>query len=134
MPLTSIAPLHRVISSISTAWVRDSGVVAGASATADLETIAARAVERINKFVHLTWTHCHGDCRGFIARITESGEAALFDFDDGGPVTWRTTCRSFCGRGFPSSENYTPCGWLRRRISMGPTDSPERLFKLRMCL
>jgi Ser/Thr protein kinase RdoA (MazF antagonist) len=65
--------------------VRDSGVVEGASATADLETIAARAAERIEKFDHLTWTHCHGDCHGFNARITEAGEAAFFDFDDGGP-------------------------------------------------
>ena len=66
-------------------WMRDSGVVEEASATADLETIATRAAERIEKFDHLTWTHCHGDCHGFNARITEAGEAAFFDFDDGGP-------------------------------------------------
>jgi Ser/Thr protein kinase RdoA (MazF antagonist) len=65
-------------------WMRDSGVVEGASATADLENIAARVAERIEKF-DLTWTHCHGDCHGFNARITEAGEAAFFDFDDGGP-------------------------------------------------
>jgi Ser/Thr protein kinase RdoA (MazF antagonist) len=65
--------------------VRDSGVVDDASATADLETIAARVAETIEKFDHLTWTHCHGDCHGFNARITEAGEAAFFDFDDGGP-------------------------------------------------
>jgi Ser/Thr protein kinase RdoA (MazF antagonist) len=37
----------------------------------------------------LAWGHCHGDCHGFNARITESGSlgraAAFFDFDDGGP-------------------------------------------------
>jgi Ser/Thr protein kinase RdoA (MazF antagonist) len=51
----------------------------------DLEGIAARAVERIETFVDLTWTHCHGDCHGFNARITDAGDAAFFDFDDGGP-------------------------------------------------
>jgi Ser/Thr protein kinase RdoA (MazF antagonist) len=37
----------------------------------------------------LAWGHCHGDCHGFNARITDggalSGTAAFFDFDDGGP-------------------------------------------------
>jgi len=50
-----------------------------------LKRIATTAAERIEKFDHLTWTHCHGDCHGFNARITEAGEAAFFDFDDGGP-------------------------------------------------
>lgn len=51
----------------------------------DLEAIVARTVERIELSRDLTWTHCHGDCHGFNARITGAGEAAFFDFDDGGP-------------------------------------------------
>ncbi len=54
-------------------------------ASADLEDIAARAAERIEISDDLTWTHCHGDCHGFNARINEAGDAAFFDFDDGGP-------------------------------------------------
>jgi Ser/Thr protein kinase RdoA (MazF antagonist) len=37
----------------------------------------------------LGWTRCHGDCHGFNARIAtegpRAGQAAFFDFDDGGP-------------------------------------------------
>ena len=59
--------------------------VVNADASSDLQDIAARAVARIEAFDDLSWTHCHGDCHGFNARITEAGEAAFFDFDDGGP-------------------------------------------------
>jgi Ser/Thr protein kinase RdoA (MazF antagonist) len=51
----------------------------------DLEDIAVRAAARIERCEDLTWTHCHGDCHGFNARIGDTGEAAFFDFDDGGP-------------------------------------------------
>lgn len=57
----------------------------GAEANAELESIAARTAERIETSDHLTWTHCHGDCHGFNARISDAGQAAFFDFDDGGP-------------------------------------------------
>jgi len=57
----------------------------GAEPSLDLENIAARTAERIEALDDLTWTHCHGDCKGRNARITEAGEAAFFDFDDGGP-------------------------------------------------
>ena len=56
-----------------------------AGASTDLENIAARAAERIETFADLTWTHCHGDCHGSNARINDTGDAAFFDFDDGGP-------------------------------------------------
>jgi Ser/Thr protein kinase RdoA (MazF antagonist) len=56
-----------------------------ADAKSDLADIAARTAERIEALADLTWTHCHGDCHGFNARITDAGEAAFFDFDDGGP-------------------------------------------------
>jgi len=56
-----------------------------AGASNDLENIAARTAARIESFDGLTWTHCHGDCHGFNARITDAGAAAFFDFDDGGP-------------------------------------------------
>jgi len=51
----------------------------------DLENVARRMAVRIERFDGLTWTHCHGDCHGFNARITDAGDAAFFDFDDGGP-------------------------------------------------
>jgi Ser/Thr protein kinase RdoA (MazF antagonist) len=72
--------LHRPI-----ARIRDSGIVDDAGAMADLEAIAARTTRAIETFDHLTWTHCHGDCHGFNARIIDDGRAAFFDFDDGGP-------------------------------------------------
>ena len=72
--------LHRPI-----ARIRDSGIVDDAGARTDLETIAARTTRAIETFDHLTWTHCHGDCHGFNARIIDGGRAAFFDFDDGGP-------------------------------------------------
>jgi Ser/Thr protein kinase RdoA (MazF antagonist) len=65
--------------------VRDSGIIDNAEVRADLEAIAARTIATIETSDHLTWTHCHGDCHGFNARITEDGKAAFFDFDDGGP-------------------------------------------------
>jgi Ser/Thr protein kinase RdoA (MazF antagonist) len=50
-----------------------------------LKDIAARAAARIEAMADLTWTHCHGDCHGFNARIADNGDAVFFDFDDGGP-------------------------------------------------
>jgi Ser/Thr protein kinase RdoA (MazF antagonist) len=50
-----------------------------------LQDIATRTAARIEAMNGLTWTHCHGDCHGFNARISEGGEAVFFDFDDGGP-------------------------------------------------
>jgi Ser/Thr protein kinase RdoA (MazF antagonist) len=67
------------------ARVFDSGVLDDAGASDDLKIMSARTAEAIEGFGNLTWTHCHGDCHGFNARITEAGEAAFFDFDDGGP-------------------------------------------------
>ncbi len=66
------------------ARIRDSGVVEDAARLADLEAVAARAASVIGR-MDLTWTHCHGDCHGFNARILDDGVAAFFDFDDGGP-------------------------------------------------
>ncbi|MGV7217191.1 phosphotransferase enzyme family protein [Bradyrhizobium sp. UFLA05-112] len=68
------------------ARIRDSNIleIAGAH-IGDLEAIAARTAERIETLDHLTWTHCHGDCHGFNARISDAGDAVFFDFDDGGP-------------------------------------------------
>jgi Ser/Thr protein kinase RdoA (MazF antagonist) len=67
------------------ARVQEFRSVVKTSAGSDLEEIAARAAEKIETFDDLTWTHCHGDCHGFNARITDAGKAAFFDFDDGGP-------------------------------------------------
>ncbi|MCP3466231.1 phosphotransferase enzyme family protein [Bradyrhizobium sp. CCGUVB23] len=68
------------------ARIRKSGLLEDASAeAADLEAIATRTTERIEAHNELTWTHCHGDCHGSNAFITEAGEADFFDFDDGGP-------------------------------------------------
>lgn len=72
--------LHRPL-----ARVLDLGIVNDARATADLKAVAARTADAIATFDHLTWTHCHGDCHGINARITETGQAVFFDFDDGGP-------------------------------------------------
>ena len=47
--------------------------------------IAARTAARTEAMAGLTWTHCHGDCHGFNARIADNGDAVFFDFDDGGP-------------------------------------------------
>ena len=69
-------PLARVLAS---------GVVEEASVRDDLAAIAERTGQRIEAFDGLSWTHCHGDCHGFNARISETGEAAFYDFDDGGP-------------------------------------------------
>lgn len=59
--------------------------ILGDDSLPELETITARTAARIEAFDDLTWTHCHGDCHGFNARITDAGDAAFFDFDDGGP-------------------------------------------------
>ena len=65
--------------------ILESGLVNDARARDDLKSIAGRAEKSIESFDNLTWTHCHGDCHGFNARINATGEAAFFDFDDGGP-------------------------------------------------
>jgi Ser/Thr protein kinase RdoA (MazF antagonist) len=65
--------------------ILESGLVNDARARDDLKSIAGRAEKSIEAFDNLTWTHCHGDCHGFNARIIATGEAAFFDFDDGGP-------------------------------------------------
>lgn len=65
--------------------ILESGLVNDAQARDELKAIAGRAEESIGSFDNLTWTHCHGDCHGFNARISATGEAAFFDFDDGGP-------------------------------------------------
>jgi Ser/Thr protein kinase RdoA (MazF antagonist) len=67
------------------ARVLDSGIVEDAGVRDDLENIANRTGMAIEAFDNLGWTYCHGDCHGFNARITDVGEAAFFDFDDGGP-------------------------------------------------
>jgi Ser/Thr protein kinase RdoA (MazF antagonist) len=86
---TAAAPLYRLdldhLLHRPLARIRDSGIVDDAGASADLETIAVRTARAIEAFDHLPWTHCHGDCHGFNARIVEGGKAAFFDFDDGGP-------------------------------------------------
>ncbi len=63
----------------------ESGIVEDAGVQDELQSIAARTADRIESHHDLTWTHCHGDCHGFNARIDSSGKAAFFDFDDGGP-------------------------------------------------
>ncbi|CAL80123.1 putative Phosphotransferase enzyme family [Bradyrhizobium sp. ORS 278] len=50
-----------------------------------LQQVAQRTAARIAAVDGLTWTHCHGDCHGFNARIGADGTAVFFDFDDGGP-------------------------------------------------
>lgn len=72
--------LHRPL-----ARIRDSGIVEEGEVLRDLEKIASRTATAIEAFGNLTWTHCHGDCHGFNARINKAGEAVFFDFDDGGP-------------------------------------------------
>lgn len=67
------------------ARIRDSGVVEDADVLREFEKIAERTAMAIEALSDLTWTYCHGDCHGFNARINEAGEAAFFDFDDGGP-------------------------------------------------
>jgi len=85
----AVAPLYRLdldhLLRRPLARVLDSGIVEKAETRAGLEALAVRTVERIEAFDGLTWTHCHGDCHGFNACITGDGEAAFFDFDDGGP-------------------------------------------------
>ncbi|MGC2087721.1 MAG: phosphotransferase [Bradyrhizobium sp.] len=53
-------------------------------ASAELHQLAERTAAQIEA-MDLTWTHCHGDCHGFNAHINAAGDAAFFDFDDGGP-------------------------------------------------
>jgi Ser/Thr protein kinase RdoA (MazF antagonist) len=85
----AVAPLYRLdldhLLRRPLARIHDSGVVDDAAARTDLDAIAARTARAIETSDHLTWTHCHGDCHGFNARIGKGGEAAFFDFDDGGP-------------------------------------------------
>ncbi len=85
----AVAPLYRLdldhLLRRPLARIHDSGVVDDAGARADLDAVAARTARAIEASDRLTWTHCHGDCHGFNARIVEGGKAAFFDFDDGGP-------------------------------------------------
>lgn len=74
--------LHRKVAAIS-------GLAALGEETRNrLTAIAGRLADAVAAREDLTWTRCHGDCHGFNARIlTEgprTGEAVLFDFDDGG--------------------------------------------------
>jgi Ser/Thr protein kinase RdoA (MazF antagonist) len=62
-----------------------SGLLEDAAVRDELTGITERTGRRIEALDGLTWTHCHGDCHGGNARIGETGEAAFFDFDDGGP-------------------------------------------------
>ena len=55
-----------------------------------LVALAARLDERLAAEQDaLAWGHCHGDCHGLNAKITDKGafgpSAAFFDFDDAGP-------------------------------------------------
>jgi Ser/Thr protein kinase RdoA (MazF antagonist) len=54
-----------------------------------LDTLAAQLIREVNeRSSQLTRCHCHGDCHGYNARITDGTlepTATLFDFDDGGP-------------------------------------------------
>lgn len=57
---------------------------------AAVEELVSRLIERLHEARgSLAWGHCHGDCHGLNARITETGPlrrlATFFDFDDGGP-------------------------------------------------
>ncbi len=72
--------LHRPL-----ARIFDSGIVEDAQVRRKFEEIAERTAAAIEAFDGLTWTHCHGDCHGFNARINAAGEAVFFDFDDSGP-------------------------------------------------
>ncbi len=87
-PYRAAAPLYRLdldhLLRRPLARIQEFRRVIDAEASTGLDEIAARTAARIES-LDLTWTHCHGDCHGFNARITETGEAAFFDFDDGGP-------------------------------------------------
>jgi Ser/Thr protein kinase RdoA (MazF antagonist) len=54
-----------------------------------LTELAERLSSAVTARGGLGWTRCHGDCHGFNARIAvegaRAGQAAFFDFDDGGP-------------------------------------------------
>jgi Ser/Thr protein kinase RdoA (MazF antagonist) len=54
-----------------------------------LTELAERLSSAVTARGGLGWTHCHGDCHGLNARIAvegpRAGQAAFFDFDDGGP-------------------------------------------------
>jgi Ser/Thr protein kinase RdoA (MazF antagonist) len=65
--------------------INDCGIVEDAPTRDELQAIGLRTADRIEAFGDLAWTHCHGDCHGFNARVDAAGTAAFFDFDDGGP-------------------------------------------------
>lgn len=50
--------------------------------------LASRLAAAVDAMHGLSWTRCHGDCHGSNARIAttgpKTGDAILFDFDDGG--------------------------------------------------
>jgi len=55
----------------------------------ELSGLAQRLGDEVAARGDLEETYCHGDCHGYNARIVttgpRAGEAAFFDFDDGGP-------------------------------------------------
>ena len=65
--------------------MRRGGFIEDKHVSPRLAGIAERTATRVEAFGNLTWTHCHGDCHGLNGRIRPDGEAAFFDFDDGGP-------------------------------------------------
>ena len=74
--------LHRQVAVVS-----ELGALAGEAGEA-LAGLASRLAARVAVVDGLSWTRCHGDCHGLNARIAtagpRAGEAAFFDFDDGG--------------------------------------------------
>jgi Ser/Thr protein kinase RdoA (MazF antagonist) len=70
-----------------------SAVLSLASLSEDTRSGLAALAKRLSSAVAarsgLSWTRCHGDCHGHNARIAVEGprvgQAAFFDFDDGGP-------------------------------------------------
>ena len=60
-----------------------------AATRSGLSELAQRLAEAVAARSDLESTYCHGDCHGYNAHIVtegpRAGEAAFFDFDDGGP-------------------------------------------------
>ncbi len=82
------APLYRLdldhLLQKPLARIRESGLIEDEARMAALDAVSSRAARAIQR-MEQTWTHCHGDCHGFNARISDAGVATFFDFDDGGP-------------------------------------------------
>lgn len=72
-PLSAILAIDDVGDSVRTGLVDLTERLCGALAERDV----------------LSWTRCHGDCRGYNAQIAlrgpRAGQAVFFDFDEGGP-------------------------------------------------